>query len=133
VPAEQYFAGGADSVRGYFPNESIGDHAVRGRAELFTPNLPDIPLDYFWQRRKSSDVKIQWRLLAFYDVANLWVAKAPAGQKNQFRLEGVGGGVRVQLVPYNLSFQLDQGLALRDATATREGDTFVHFAVSIAY
>lgn len=133
VPAEQYFAGGADSVRGYIPNESIGDHAVRGRAELFTPNLPDIPLDYFWQRRKSSDVKIKWKLLAFYDVANLWIAEAPVGQKDQFRLEGVGGGIRVQLVPYNLSFQLDQGLALRDATATRKGDTFVHFAVSIAY
>jgi hemolysin activation/secretion protein len=133
VPAEQYFVGGADSVRGYTQNESLGDHAVRGRAELFTPYLPDIPLDYYWQRRRSSDVKIRWKLLAFYDVANLWVAKAPAGQKDQFRLEGVGGGIRAQLIPYNLSFSLDQGLALRDATATREGDTFVHFLVSIAY
>ena len=133
VPAEAYFAGGADTVRGYITNESIGDNAVRGRAELYTPNLPDIPLDYFWQRRKSSDIKINWKLLAFYDVVNLWILDAPAGQRDQFRLEGVGGGVRAQLVPYNLSFQLDQGLALRDATATRAGDTFVHFAISIAY
>jgi hemolysin activation/secretion protein len=133
VPAEEYFAGGPDTVRGYIPNESIGDNAVRGRAELYTPNLPDIPLDYFWQRRKSSDVKINSRLLAFYDAVNLWVLNAPAGQKDQFRLEGVGGGIRMQLVPYNLSFQLDQGLALRDATRTQAGDTFVHFAVSIVY
>lgn len=133
VPAEQYFAGGADTVRGYFANESIGDHAVRGRAELFTPNLPDIPLDYFWQRRRSSEVKIRWKLLGFYDAANLWVARAPAGQHNQFRLEGVGGGIRAELVPYNLSFRLDQGLALDNATATRRGDTFVHFAISITY
>ena len=133
VPAEQYFAGGADSVRGYFANESIGDHAVRGRAELYTPNLPDIPLDYYWQRRKSSDIKIRWKLLGFYDAAHLWVAKAPAGQTDQFRLQGVGGGIRAELVPYNLSFRLDQGLALDDATATRRGDTFVHFAVSLAY
>jgi hemolysin activation/secretion protein len=133
VPAEAYFAGGMDTVRGYIQNETLGDDAVRGRAELYTPNLPDIPLDYFWQRRKSSDIKIQWKLLGFYDTANLWIQESPAGQRDQFRLEGVGGGVRAQLVPYNLNFQLDQGVALRDATATREGDTFVHFAVSIAY
>mgnify|MGYP001593548977 CR=1 FL=1 len=133
VPAEQYFAGGADSVRGYIANESIGDHAVRGRAELFTPNLPDIPLDFFWQRRKSSEVKINWKLLAFYDVANLWIAKAPVGQKDQFRLEGVGGGLRAQLVPYNLTLTLAQGWALRDATATKRGDTFAHFMLTLAY
>jgi hemolysin activation/secretion protein len=133
VPAEAYFAGGADTVRGYIANEAIGDYAVRGRAELYTPWLPEIPLDRFWQRRKSSDVKINWRVLAFYDAANLWIAQARAGQRDQFRLEGVGGGIRAQLVPYNLNFQLDQGLALSDATVTREGDTFVHFLVSIAY
>jgi hemolysin activation/secretion protein len=133
VPAEAYFAGGADSVRGYVANEAIGDHAVRGRAEIMTPNLPDLPLDYFWQRRKSSEVKISWKLLAFYDAVNLWIIDAPPGQRNQFRLEGVGGGVRAQLVPYNLNFQLDQGVALHDATVTKRGDTFVHFLLSIAY
>jgi hypothetical protein len=45
----------------------------------------------------------------------------------------VGGGIRAQLAPYNLNFQLDQGVALHDATATRKGDTFVHFLLSIAY
>jgi hemolysin activation/secretion protein len=133
VPAESYFAGGADSVRGYVQSESIGDHAVRGRAELTTPNIIDVPLDWIWQRRKSSNVKIQWRLAAFYDAANLWVAKAPSGQQNQFRLEGVGGGIRAQLVPYNLVLRVDQGWALRDATRTSSGDSFVHFMVSAAY
>ena len=37
IPAEQYFAGGMDSVRGYLTYEAIGDHAIRGRAELTTP------------------------------------------------------------------------------------------------
>jgi hemolysin activation/secretion protein len=133
VPAESYFAGGADSVRGYVQSESIGDHAVRGRVELTSPNLIDVPLDWIWQRRKSSNVKIQWKLATFYDAANLWVARAPAGQQNQFRLEGVGGGIRAQLVPYNLALRVDQGWALRDATTTRSGDSFVHFIVSAAY
>jgi hemolysin activation/secretion protein len=133
VPAEQYFAGGADTVRGYVQSEAIADHALRGRAELTTPNLIDVPVDTIWQRRKSSEVKIEWKLAAFYDVANLWIAKAPVGQRDQFRLEGIGGGIRAQLVPYNLALRVDQGWALRDATATKRGDTFVHFMVTFAY
>lgn len=133
VPAEQYFAGGMDSVRGYIQSESIGDHAIRGRAELTSPTLIDIPLDWIWQRRKSSEVKIEWKLAAFYDTANLWIARAPAGQRNEFRLEGVGIGLRARLVPYNLAFVFDQGYALRDATATRAGDTFAHFMLTLAY
>ncbi len=133
VPAEQYFAGGADTVRGYIQSEAIADHALRGRAELTTPNLIDVPLDVIWQRRRSSEVKIEWKAAAFYDVANLWIAKAPIGQKDQFRLESVGAGIRAQLVPYNLAVRIDQGWALRDATTTKRGDTFVHFLVTVAY
>ena len=133
VPAEQYFAGGADTVRGYIQSEAIADYALRGRAELTSPNLIDVPLDVIWQRRRSSEVKIQWKAAAFYDVANLWIAKAPAGQKDQFRLESVGAGIRAQLVPYNLAVRVDQGWALRDATTTKRGDTFVHFMVTFAY
>jgi hemolysin activation/secretion protein len=120
-------------VRGYVQSEAIADHALRGRAELTTPNLIDVPVDTIWQRRKSSEVKIEWKLAAFYDVANLWIAKAPVGQRDQFRLEGIGGGIRAQLVPYNLALRVDQGWALRDATATKRGDTFVHFMVTFAY
>jgi hemolysin activation/secretion protein len=133
VPSEAYFAGGADTVRGYIQSETIGDHAIRGRAELTTPNLIDIPLDTMWQRRKSSELKLEWKAAAFYDAANLWVMSSPQGQRDQFRLEGVGGGIKVQLVPYNLSLRLDQGWALHDATATKSGDTFVHFMLTGAY
>jgi hypothetical protein len=133
VPSEAYFAGGADTVRGYIQSETIGDNAIRGRAELTTPNLIDIPLDTMWQRRKSSELKLEWKVAAFYDAANLWVINAPQGQRDQFRLEGVGGGIRVQLVPYNLSLRLDQGWALHDATATKSGDSFVHFMLTGAY
>jgi hypothetical protein len=133
VPMEAYFAGGADTVRGYIQSESIGDYAVRGRVELTTPNVIDIPIDWIWQRRKSSEVKIEWKLATFYDAANLWTADAPAGQRDQVRLEGVGGGLRARLAPYNFTFHFDQGVALSDANATRSGDTFAHFMVSFSY
>lgn len=50
IPAEQYFAGGFDTVRGYRQFETLGDNAIRGRAELTTPELIDIPIDRMWQR-----------------------------------------------------------------------------------
>ena len=96
IPAEGYFAGGFDTVRGYRQFEAIGDNAVRGRAELTTPELFAIPIDRIWQRRRSADYTIRVKLAAFYDAAKLWVQEAPAGQTSQFLLEGVGGGIRVK-------------------------------------
>ncbi|MDP1768345.1 MAG: POTRA domain-containing protein [Nitrospirota bacterium] len=133
IPAEQYFAGGMDTVRGYFTNEAIADHAVRGRAELTTPEVLTIPVDRIWQRRRSSDYTLRVRFAAFYDAAQLWVAQAPPGQTAQFRLEGVGGGIRVKF-PKDMGFlTLDQGFALRETLRTKRGDTFVHFSVGLSF
>jgi len=133
VPAEQYFAGGLDTVRGYIQNEALGDNALLWRAELYTPDLPSIPLDYFWQRRRSSEVKATFKFVGFYDYARLWVKGAPPGQTDIFRLEGVGAGFRMRIEPINLNLQFDQAVALQTATATKRGDTFAHFLVSIGF
>jgi|CXWL01.1.fsa_nt_gi hemolysin activation/secretion protein len=133
IPAEQYFAGGMDTVRGYLTYEAIGDHAVRGRAEITTPEVLTIPVDRIWQRRRSSDYTIRVRFAAFYDVAQLWVAQAPAGQTSQFRLEGVGGGIRVKFPKDIGQLMVDQGFALRETLNTKRGDTFVHFSVGLAF
>ncbi len=133
IPAEEYFAGGFDTVRGYLQFEAIGDNAVRGRAELTTPELFAIPIDRIWQRRRSSDYTIRVKLATFYDAAQLWVQQAPAGQASQFRLEGVGGGVRVKFPKDIGQLIIDQGVALRSTLNTKRGDTFVHFSVGLAF
>ena len=133
IPAEEYFAGGFDTVRGYKQFEAIGDNAIRGRAELTTPELITIPIDRIWQRRRSADYLIRVRFAAFYDAAQLWVQQAPSGQTSQFRLEGVGGGIRVRLPKDIGQLVLDQGVALRDTLATKRGDTFVHFSVGLMF
>jgi len=133
IPAEQYFAGGMDTVRGYIQNQSLGDNALFWRAELYTPDLPSIPIDRFWQRRRSSDVKATIKLVGFYDSARLWTQQAPAGQEDLSRLEGVGGGLRMRIEPINLTLSFDQAVALRDAGVTKKGDTFAHFMVSIGF
>src|SRR5262245_52091941 len=91
IPAEQYFAGGMDTVRGSIQYEAIGDNAIRGRAEITTPELFSIPIDRMWQRRRSADYNLTFKFAAFYDAANLWIQQAQPGQRDQFRLEGVGG------------------------------------------
>jgi hemolysin activation/secretion protein len=133
IPAEEYFAGGFDTVRGYRQFEAIADNAVRGRAELTTPELFAIPVDRIWQRRRSSDYTIRVKLAAFYDVAQLWVQQPSAGQTSQFMLEGVGGGIRVKFPKDVGQLIIDQGFALRDTLNTKRGDTFVHFSVGLTF
>lgn len=133
IPAEQYFAGGMDTVRGYDNFEVIGDHALRGRAELTTPELLTVPIDRIWQRRRSSDYTIRLRMVAFYDAAQLWVEQPQPGQTPRFRMEGVGAGIRVKLPKDVGELKVDQGWAMRDTPTTQRGDTFVHFSVGIGF
>ncbi|MBX3302692.1 MAG: ShlB/FhaC/HecB family hemolysin secretion/activation protein [Nitrospira sp.] len=133
IPAEQFFAGGFDTVRGYLQFEAIGDHAIRGRVEVTTPEVLKVPIDRIWQRRRSSDYTIRLRLATFYDAAHIWVKEAPAGQTSRFRLEGAGFGIRVKFPKDIGQLILDSGWALHDTLNTKRGDNFVHFSVGLAF
>ncbi len=133
IPAEQFFAGGFDTVRGYLQFEAIGDHAIRGRAELTTPEVLKVPIDRIWQRRRSSDYTLRLRFATFYDAAHIWVAQAPPGQLSRFRLEGAGFGIRVKFPKDIGQLALDSGWALRDTLNTKRGDNFVHFSVGLSF
>jgi hemolysin activation/secretion protein len=133
IPAEQFFAGGMDSVRGYITFEAIGDHAVRGRAELTSPELLSVPIDRIWQRRRSSDYTFRLRLATFYDAANIWVADAPPGQISRFHLEGAGGGIRVKFPKDVGQLTIDYGYPLRETLNTRRGDSFTYFTINMAF
>ena len=133
IPAEQFFAGGFDTVRGYLQFEAIGDHAIRGRAELTTPEVLRVPIDRIWQRRRSSDYTIRLRFATFYDAAHIWVAQAPPGQTSRFRLEGAGFGIRVKFPKDVGQLVLDSGWALHETLNTKRGDNFVHFSVGLEF
>jgi hemolysin activation/secretion protein len=133
IPAELYFAGGMDTVRGYLNYETAGDHAVRGRAELTTPELLSIPIDRIWQRKKSAEWTIRLRLAAFYDGAQLWVLQPGPGQNDHFRLEGTGFGVRVKFPKDVGELKVDQGWALQPTPSTQRGHSFVHFSVGLMF
>jgi hemolysin activation/secretion protein len=103
LSSEQFFAGGAESVRGYKESEVNGDLGLRGTLELTTPAL-------------KLDTKAgPWRLngIGFVDVA--WIKRlqwADAAQAEKSLL-GMGLGLRLS-GPYGMGLQLDAARAFTD-------------------
>jgi hemolysin activation/secretion protein len=128
VPAEQYFAGGLDTVRGYVQYEAIADHALRGRMELLTP-------PWFWDpfdRPYESRAAVTSRFALFYDAASLWTIDPSPGVLANFQMHGVGLGFRARLQD-TLTLQLDHAWALSKATVTGPGDQFTHFSLAVTF
>ncbi|MFY9271209.1 MAG: ShlB/FhaC/HecB family hemolysin secretion/activation protein [Candidatus Manganitrophaceae bacterium] len=123
ISAEQYFAGGVNTVRGYLENEALGDDAVHWALELFTPSLPEV-LPPAWKQNL--------RLAAFYDAASLWIRETPPGQKDRHGLAGFGFGIRLGLTD-SVQARIDHAWAARDASVTKEKDSFTHFLVKVAF
>jgi hemolysin activation/secretion protein len=123
ISAEQYFAGGVDTVRGYLENEVLGDDAVRSRVEVTTP-----PLTKFF----PGTIKENLRMTAFYDAAYLWVKEAPSSQKDRFQLGGAGFGLQLRLTDYTQA-RLDQAWALEEGIITEKGDSFTHFSLKMSF
>lgn len=123
ISAEQYFAGGIDTVRGYLENEGLGDDALHGSIELLSSPLPEI-FPPSWKQNL--------RLAVYYDAAYLWVREAPAGQKDRFALAGFGLGMRLGLTDY-IQARLDHAWAIRETRLTEKGDWFTHFLVRAAF
>lgn len=122
ISNEQFSAGGVDSVRGYYESQDMGDNGVVASAEGVTPDLLE------------SDMALRFR--AFLDGAWLETLDSIQTDINGVnRLQDIedsllssGLGLDFSLQKY-LSFRLDAGVALKDATQIDEGDLRVHGAL----
>ncbi|HKJ21730.1 MAG TPA: ShlB/FhaC/HecB family hemolysin secretion/activation protein, partial [Gammaproteobacteria bacterium] len=86
ISNEELSAGGPGSVRGYHRSERFGDDAIQGTVELLSPHL-------VWG---SWAVHVQeFRALAFWDGAALWVKNALPGQPGGYVLTSAGVGLRL--------------------------------------
>jgi len=117
ISNEEISAGGADSVRGYYESQALGDDGVSGSVEVYTPKL----------------VTRDWlqgvRALAFYDAATLRVQQPLAGQIARYKLAGAGLGLRFQAWKH-MNGALDWAWALKDVGTVKSGDQRVHFSMS---
>lgn len=107
---EQFSAGGARSVRGYYESQALGDNGLSLGAEVRTPKLID--------NIKALD---DFRLLAFIEWADLRVQDALADQEDRIELAGTGLGF-VAHAWDSLDVSMDWAYALKANGDTDRGD-----------
>ena len=119
ISNEQYTAGGADSVRGYYESEQAGDDGARGSLELRGPQMA---------RGKFSDL----RLLMFLEGAHLRVREPLPSQTSTFTLDSAGLGLRAQAWK-NFTMGVDVAWPLKDTTYTLAGKARYGFKAVAAF
>jgi hemolysin activation/secretion protein len=127
VPAEQFIAGGADTIRGYLEAEGSGDEGVLGAFEWRSANLWSAPSE------GASAVPIDdLSVLAFIEAARLRIREPSVGQDARFTLAGTGFGLRVRALK-QVSADLDLAWPLRSTAESPSGEPRLHFRLSAAF
>ncbi len=128
ISAEQYFAGGVESVRGYLENESQGDNAVRWSLEVFSPAVSTGML--------PPTVKDALQVTVFYDAALQWLLSGPGGlppgQLGHHGLAGEGVSARWAITDF-VQARLDHAWALRNGPMTGQWDRRVHASLKVLF
>jgi hemolysin activation/secretion protein len=102
VATEEFYIGGADSVRGYAPGEFLGDDGYNVSTELRVSPLP------------SEEIL---QLAFFVDHGAVSIKDPPPGIKKYNQLTGAGFGFRLSL-PYNINGRFDVGFPVKPAKAS---------------
>ncbi len=121
VSNEEFSAGGADSVRGYFESQALGDDGITANVELRSPSyagkLPHIS---------------ELRFLTFADAAKLRVRQPLNSQISSYELYSAGLGMRVN-GDQGLAASLDLAWPLKDANGIEKGDPRAHFSLHYGF
>jgi hemolysin activation/secretion protein len=107
---EQFSAGGARSVRGYYESQALGDNGISLGAEIRTPRLID-----------NVSAIDDFRLLSFIEWARLRVQDALPDQQNSIELAGAGLGL-VMHTWSSVDLSLDWAYALKENGDIERGD-----------
>jgi hemolysin activation/secretion protein len=114
LSSDQFYVGGADSVRGYYQSEQGGDDGGRVSLELYTPGMTLGP----WTTK----------FLTFYDQGWVRTQQALAGQTPDYRLASYGVGLRTN-VGKNLNASLDLARTTLPGSRSKDGATRLHAMV----
>lgn len=117
ISYEQFSAGGADSVRGYYESEAQGDIGVVAGFDLLSPSL-----------FKGQDV----RLYGFLDGAVLEVKKPAAETPRYHNLASTGVGLKLNLWDH-LEGNISWAKVLRQGPTSDEGDDRVLFRIFASF
>lgn len=125
VPAEQFGAGGASTVRGLGERALSNDQGHAVNAELYTPEL--------CAGGDSFLAAAQCRLLVFYDTGRVSRNRVLPGEQAQATIASAGIGLRLAAAR-QVSLQMDLGQVLDGAdTQSRKGERRLHVSLSLAF
>lgn len=105
---EQYYIGGADSVRGYQLADFLGDYGYTGTFELRSPppyigNIKDP-----FMHKPLKDI---FQLVGFFDMGQVFTKKPQANEDKKNFICGSGFGIRINYLN-NYSVRLDVGFPI---------------------
>jgi hemolysin activation/secretion protein len=119
ISNEQYSLGGAESVRGYFESEVLGDDGAFASVDLQSRPLGPAS----WREL------FQTRVLLFADAGHVWVRDALPGTAAHTGIASTGVGLRL-LSRHGTVADLDWGYRLLDPGVARNRHQRFHFQVS---
>ncbi len=122
ISNEQFFAGGADSVRGYKESQAPGDYGAVMNIEWSTPS---------YAAAVSEQVR-DLRALFFIDAASLRLRDALPGQDRSTELYSTGIGLRTSAWS-TLSLDVDLAMALKEFGDTDKNEWRVHGRLSYSF
>jgi hemolysin activation/secretion protein len=122
VSNEQLNAGGADSARGYFESEALGDNGYIATIEFGSPPLASGLAGMIDSAR--------WHL--FFDLARLWVLDPLPSQRTDFLLASAGLGLRLDLA-YGLAAELELAERLAKGPSSGGRGARVHFRLGYEF
>jgi hemolysin activation/secretion protein len=114
---EEFYIGGADSVRGYPPGEFLGDDGYSVSTELRVSPLLNQEI---------------LQLALFVDHGAVSIKDPPPGIKKNQQLTGAGFGFRSNL-PYNISGRLDVGFPVEPAKASSGGRPTLYIQAGVKF
>ncbi|MES2089645.1 MAG: ShlB/FhaC/HecB family hemolysin secretion/activation protein, partial [Pseudomonadota bacterium] len=124
VGAEQFSIGGADSVRGYYESEAVGDVGVHGGLEVRSPNVAK--REGFWSSYLDELQGLAFAEAGLVRTFNPGFAKARTG------LAGAGVGVKLKARKV-FNAQVDVAWPLRATDATQKNDPRVHARLGLDF
>lgn len=115
ISNEEFSVGGADTVRGYFESEALGDYGAAAQGELRTPSLS-----------RSALFLDELRFILFADGGVAGVYNPLQDQAHQSRLGSFGAGFRLKWLK-RLNSAVDFGRPLKNGPNTKSDREFVSF------
>ena len=126
--AEQFYIGGAGSVRGFRPSSQSGDSGYLGSAELhLSPIYPETKIGNQDSGQKLGDTI---KLVLFADHGGVYKNNRQPGENKDDYLTSIGAGIRLYYSK-NFSFRLDWAVPrIKDHFNSKNSETYAQAVFS---